>query len=172
MTFKLHIPGRLEVEPPPVANPANPLIEGLPVAANDAAAADRISGIAGLARGETCEAGHGDDHEAMVERSAIISADGVPYWEADDLAGLPAWTDAEIVAFERRVARSLWLGYGNARSRAERLLHRDRDADDRRLCVECQHAGPARRCAKREAFLLDQLQRCPKFKEKTLCPSR
>ncbi len=108
------------------------------------------------------------DHEAMIERSAIISADGVPYWEADDLAGLPTWTDAEIVTFEHRVARSIWLGYGNAKGRAERLLHRDRDTDDRRLCVECQHAGPAWRCAKREAFLLDQLQRCPMFKEKPL----
>lgn len=168
MTFKLHIPGRLEVEPPPVANPANPLIEGLPVAANDAAAADRISRIAGLAGGETREAGHGDDHEAMVERSAIISADGVPYWEADDLAGLPAWTDAEIASFEKRVARSTWLGYPDAKGRAETLLHRDRGDDPRRLCVECVHAGPAYRCARRQAFLLDQLQRCPMFKEKTL----
>jgi len=108
------------------------------------------------------------DHDAKVERSAIISADGVPYWEADDLAGLPVWTDAEIVTFEHRVARSIWLGYGNAKCRAEMLLHRDRDTDDRRLCVECQHAGPAWRCAKREAFLLDQLQRCPMFKEKPL----
>lgn len=107
------------------------------------------------------------DHDAKVERSAIISADGVPYWEADGLAGLPAWTDAEIVSFEQRVARSIWLGYGNAKGRAERLLHRDRDADDRSLCVECQHAGPGWRCIRREAFMLDQLQRCPKFKEKT-----
>ena len=108
------------------------------------------------------------DHEAKVERSAIISADGVPYWEADDVAGLPQWTDAEIVTFEKRVARSTWLGYTDAKGRAERLLHRDRDADDRRLCVECQHAGPTWRCAKREAFMLDQLQRCPMFKEKPL----
>ncbi len=86
----------------------------------------------------------------------------------DDLAGLPAWTDAEIVSFDKRVARSTWLSYPNAKCRAERLLHRDRDIDDRRLCVECQHAGPGWRCAKREAFMLDQLQRCPRFKEKPL----
>jgi hypothetical protein len=107
-----------------------------------------------------------DDHEAKVERSAILSADGVPHWEADDLAGLPAWTEAEIVAFEKRVARSTWLGYADAKGRAERLLHRDRDTDDRRLCIECQHAGPGWRCTRREAFMLDQLQRCPMFKEK------
>ena len=174
MTFRLHIPGRLEIEAPPVANPANPQIEPQPVSPSDAPAADRISGLAGLAGGDTCKAGHDAeadadaDHEAKVERSAIVSADGVPYWEVDDLAGLPAWTDAEIVSFEKRVARSTWLGYPDAKGRAERLLRRDRDADDRLLCVECEHAGPGYRCAIRDAFLLDQLQRCPKFKEKTL----
>ena len=76
--------------------------------------------------------------------------------------------DAEIVTFEKRVARSTWLGYPDAKGRAERLLHRDRGDDDRRLCVKCQHAGLGYRCAKREAFLLDQLQRCPKFQEKPL----
>lgn len=109
-----------------------------------------------------------DHHEAKIERSAIISADGVPYWEADDLASLPAWTDAEIVNFEKRVARSTWLGYADAKGRAETLLHRDRGGDHRRLCVECLQAGSGYRCATRDAFLLDQLQRCPKFKEKTL----
>ena len=108
------------------------------------------------------------DHEAKVERSAIISADGAPYWVADDLAGLPAWTDVEIATFDKRVARSTWLGYPDAKGRAERLLHRDRDGDDRTLCVECLQAGPGYRCAKREAFLADQLQRCPKFQEKLL----
>jgi len=106
-------------------------------------------------------------HEAKVERSAIISADGVSYWEADDMAGLPTWTDAEIASFEKRVARSTWLGYPDANGRAEKLLHRERDADTRRLCIECLHVGPGWRCAEREAFLLDQLQRCPLFKEKS-----
>lgn len=164
MKFRLHIPGRPEIEAAPPANPANPLIESeqaanLPVAANDEAPADdRISGLAELATP--------DDHDAMNERSAIVSAEGVPYWEADDLAGLPTWTDAEIDMFDKRVARSTWLGYPDAKGRAERLLHRDREGDDRRLCVECLHAGPGYRCAKREAFLMDQLQRCPLFKEK------
>ena len=54
------------------------------------------------------------DYEAKIERSAVISADGVPYWESDDLAGLPAWTDAEIVTFDKRVARITWLGYSDA----------------------------------------------------------
>jgi hypothetical protein len=108
------------------------------------------------------------DYEAKIERSAVISADGVPYWESDDLAGLPAWTDAEIVTFDKRVARITWLGYSDSKGRAERLLHRDRGDDERRLCVECVHAGLGYRCARREAFLLDQLQCCPMFEEKTL----
>lgn len=160
MTFKLHIPGRLKDEAPAAANPANPLIEGRRVAANDPAAAGTISGIAELATRANFEAGH--------ESKIVSSAVGVPYRKADDLAGLPAWTDAEIVSFEKRAARSTWLGYPDATDRAERLLRRDRDADDRHLCVECLHAGPGYRCAKRDAFLLDQLQRCPNFKEKPL----
>lgn len=106
-------------------------------------------------------------YEAKVERSAILSADGMPCWEADELAGLPKWTDAEIVTFEKRVARSTWLGYPDAEGRAERLLRRDRDHDDRRLCIECLHAAPGWRCAKRDAFMLDQLQRCQNFEGKT-----
>ena len=173
MKFTLRIPGRDEIELAPPANSANPLIlAGVQgeagAAANDdtPAAAEQapISRLAGLATPATCEA----DHESQVERSAVISADGVPFWESDYLAGLPTWTDAEIVSFNKRVARSTWLGYPDADGRAEKLLQRDREADDRRLCIECSHAGPGWRCAKREAFFLDQLQRCPLFKEKTL----
>ena len=161
MTFKLDLPGRLESDLPVAANPANPLIGRVHDAANDAAAGT-ISGIAGLAAGDDRDA----DHEAKTERSAIISADGLPYWEADGLAGLPAWTDAEIVIFQQRQARITWLGYPGAAGLAETLVHRDRDGEPRRLCVECAHAGPGWRCARREAFMLDQLQRCPSFKER------
>ena len=108
------------------------------------------------------------DYGAQVERSAIVSANGAAYWDADDLAGFPAWTDAEIAVFEKRVVRSIWLGYPDADARAERLLRRDRDLDDGRLCVECEHARPGWRCARREAFFLDRMQRCPMFKEKPL----
>ena len=80
----------------------------------------------------------------------------------------PATTDmidAEVVLFDKRVARSIWLGYADAEGRAERLLRRDRSGDHRRLCPECNHARPGWRCAKGEAFLADQLQACPLFKE-------
>jgi len=164
MTFKLRIPGRDYTEAAPAANSANPLIRI--EAANDVphseAAFLPISGLAGLAGAEVCT----DEHDAQIERSAIISADGVPYWQADEMAGLPVWTDAEIATFEKRQARTRWLGYGDRADRvADMLLHRDRDTDDRRLCIECGHAGPGWRCAKREAFMVDQLQRCPAFKE-------
>ena len=166
MTFKLRIPGRDYIEAAPAANSANPLIrieaanEVLPVAV----AFPPISGLAGLAGSEVCN----DEHDAQYERSAIISADGVPVWQADEIAGLPAWTDAEIATFEKRQARTRWLGYGDRADRvADMLLHRDRDTDDRRLCIECAHGGPGWCCAKREAFMVDQLQRCPAFKETT-----
>jgi hypothetical protein len=77
----------------------------------------------------------------------------------------PAMTDAQMGLFDKRVARSIWLGYADAQGRAERLLRRDRSGDHRGLCPECTHARPGWRCAKGEAFLADQLQACPLFKE-------
>jgi hypothetical protein len=77
----------------------------------------------------------------------------------------PDMVDAEVVLFDKRVARSIWLGCADAQGRAERLLRRDRSGDHRGLCPECTHARPDWRCAKGEAFLADQLQACPLFKE-------
>ena len=74
----------------------------------------------------------------------------------------------EHVLERRAEARIAWLGYGKRAERvAEMLLHRDRDMDDRRLCVECCHAGPGWRCSAGDAFMVEQLQRCPSFKETT-----
>ena len=167
MSFKLRIPGRDETQAAPAANSANPLIEAFGSASLQRPAIDApaptvepISRLAGLAAPEVCEI----DDEAMRERSAIISADGAPYWEADKLAGLLSWTDKEIGAFQRRQARIVWLGYTvPSEYLAEMLLRRDRDLDDRRLCIECAHACPGWRCAKKAGFLLDQLQRCDHF---------
>lgn len=77
----------------------------------------------------------------------------------------PAMSDTEVVTFDKRVARSIWLGYADAEGRAGRLLYRDRSGDHRRLCPECTHARTGWRCAKGDAFLTDQLQDCPFFKE-------
>ena len=89
---------------------------------------------------------------------------GAPYWDADKLAGLQPWTDEEIALFLKRQARIVMLGYvGPSEYLAEMLVHRDRDGDERKLCIECAHAGPGRRCAKNAGFLLEQLQRCDQF---------
>ena len=140
MKFKLRIPGRDEIQAVPVANPANPLIQ--------------IGAIKRLAEIAANDAP--DPAPALVPISR--------------LAGLAAHEigNAEIVRFEKRQARISSLGYGDdAEHLAEMLLHRDRDLDDRRLCVECSHAGVGWRCAKRDAFLVRQLQRCNHFKEIT-----
>lgn len=168
MSFKLRIPGRDDLQAAPAANSANPLIEEASSckfaswSANNAPAptVEPISRLAGLAAPNVCEI------EAKRERSAIISANGTPYWQADELAGLQPWTEEEISTFLKRQARIVWLGYTvPSEQMAERLLHRDRDLDDRRLCIECAHAGPGWRCEKKAGFLLEQLQRCDQFLE-------
>ena len=140
MRFKLRIPGRDDIQAVPAANPAKPLIQ-----------IETINRLAEIAANDAP-----DPAPALVPISR--------------LAGLAAHeiSDAEIVRFEKRQARISWLGYGDdAEQLAEMLFHRDRDMDDRRLCVECCHAGPGWRCAKRDAFLVRQLQRCDNFKEIT-----
>ena len=72
MTFKLRIPGRDTIGPAPVANLANPLIEGAKVAVLPAAAGGAISGLAGLAALAICES----EREAYEERAAIMEYDG------------------------------------------------------------------------------------------------
>ena len=76
--------------------------------------------------------------------------------------------------FTARHARLLRAGYMNtdAEDLAERLTLRDRDADDRRLCIECKHYRPGR-CGNRERAglrlpdvgrdLAATLQRCAGF---------
>ena len=62
--------------------------------------------------------------------------------QADDCHAA-AWDDAEISAFTTRVVFFLRRGIGadDADDLAERLTLRDRDGDDRRMCVECSHLG-------------------------------
>lgn len=173
MSFTLHIPGWDDIQVAPVAKVANQRIDIQPSAnlrtpANDAPnstpATEPIRRFAGVAAPEVCEI----DHKAMLERSAIISANGTPYWKADQLAGLRPWTEEEIGTFLKRQARIVWLGYaGPSEYLAEKLVGRDRDMDERRLCVECSHAGTGWRCEKKAGFLLEQFQRCDHFMEST-----
>jgi hypothetical protein len=56
------------------------------------------------------------------------------------------WTDAEIQTFTGRVLLLVRRGVSTtvADDLAERLTLRDRDGDDRRLCLECRHFRPGR----------------------------
>jgi len=94
-----------------------------------------------------------------------------------------AMTGSEIDTFTARLSRFTDKGVtqGDAQALADRLVQRDRDSDDRRLCLECLHlagygasswrcgnwkaAGIAvtPRSTQLAAGLVFQLQRCPGF---------
>ena len=96
-----------------------------------------------------------------------------------------AMNGAEINTFTGRLARFTHKGLGldDAEALADKLVTRDRESDDRRLCQECFHlsgqsgktwdcrnwqrAGVALRArdAQLSAALVHQLQRCDGFKE-------
>lgn len=171
MSFRLIIPGRDTFQTGQAANSANLLTQPVPssrlagLAAHDTADTatdDSISGLARLAANEVSDS----NHEGQLDRRAVFSFKGAPYWLADQLSGFQPWTDEEIALFQRRQARIAWLGYGGrSEYLAEKLVHRDRAMDDRRLCLECSHAGPGWHCAKKAGFLLEQLLRCDHFKK-------
>jgi hypothetical protein len=56
------------------------------------------------------------------------------------------WADAEIDAFKAREARFTRMGRADAEHLAERLTLRDRQHDDRRLCLECAALADNKRC--------------------------
>ena len=64
------------------------------------------------------------------------------------------WDDAEIAAFLSRSMRFAQIGRRDAEHLAERLALRDRQLDDRQMCVECRELEPSGRCiaARRGAF--------------------
>ena len=85
-----------------------------------------------------------------------------------------AWNDADIACFIDRRARLLRWGWlePDAEKLAERLVMRDREADDRVSCTECRHYRPGRCGIHRDAGLhsgevgrdlVVMLQRCPGF---------
>jgi hypothetical protein len=84
------------------------------------------------------------------------------------------WNDAEIAAFTTRVTLFMRRGVSatDADDLAERLVLRDRDGDDRRMCIECCHCWLGRCGNHRRARLhsadvgrdmVVMLQRCPGF---------
>lgn len=138
MKFKLRIPGRDDFDAPPAAKVANQRIEE----------ASSVL-VCGIAANDAPASAPADE---PIRRFAGFAAHEI--------------SDAETARHEKRQARIAWLGYGaEAELLAGLLLRRDRDMDDRRLCVECSHAGPGWRCAKGDAFFIRQLQRCDNFQE-------
>ena len=90
-----------------------------------------------------------------------------------DLAAV-AWTDADIARFLDRRARLLRWGWAEleAERLADRLVRRDREADERVSCTDCQHYRPGRCSNHKRAGLCApdlgrdlaaMLQRCPGF---------
>lgn len=71
----------------------------------------------------------------------------------------------EIARFQYRSELFQQHGWLEARAEAwaDKLVLRDRDGDDRRLCVECKNLLSDWRCAKREMVFAEVLQRCPAF---------
>ena len=106
-----------------------------------------------------------DNHRAAIraERDALVLAlqaeasrpppprrSGNPLMTPDegDDCHAGGWDDAEIDAFKARQARFTRMGQSDADAEhlAERLTLRDRDGDDRRLCLECTWLGDTGRC--------------------------
>ena len=77
------------------------------------------------------------------------------------------WNDAVIFAATTRAVRFVRIGLrSDADNLAELLALRDRDDDDRHLCVECRH-GRATRCPDGLPMPLDTLHRCGAFTKDT-----
>ncbi|WP_062469499.1 hypothetical protein [Variovorax boronicumulans] len=106
--------------------------------------------------------------ESLEANGTILDPDR-DCWPASD-----AMTGVEIDRFTARLARFTDNGLPlvEAEALADRLVIRDRDGDDRRLCLECAHLS-GRRCGAWQhaavgepvvsTALLALLQRCPAF---------
>ena len=87
--------------------------------------------------------------EASCQRPPPPSRSGNPLMtpEQGDDCHAGGWNDAEIEVFMVREARFMRLGrVTDAKHLAERLTLRDREQDDRRLCLECAALADNRRC--------------------------
>lgn len=115
------------------------------------------------------QGGAGDFQTAPLPVEAAQSAPASP-----DLSAV-AWTDGDIAGFIGRRARLVRWGWpeADAETLAERLMLRDRSADDERVnCTDCRHYRPGR-CSNHRAARLNSaevgrdlaalLQRCPGF---------
>lgn len=90
-------------------------------------------------------------NEALAEPGVPIAgrASGNPYMtpEQGDECHVCGWDDAEIGMFLARTRRFGLIGRSDAEHLAERLTLRDRQVDDRRMCLECRELELSGRCA-------------------------
>lgn len=119
------------------------------------------------------------------DERGVLSVLAVPQeGGANDLQARPspvdldavAWSDADMARFTDRRTRLMRWGWAeaDAERQAEKLVLRDREADPRVSCTECQHYRPGR-CSNHKAAALAshevgrdlaaRLQRCPGFQD-------
>ena len=91
-----------------------------------------------------------DNRDKLLQVLAPRRQSGNPLMTAEqaDDCHAGAWDDAELSAFTTRVLvlQRRGIEADGADHLAERLTLRDRDGDDRRMCVECSHLGDGGRC--------------------------
>ena len=88
----------------------------------------------------------------------------------------PAMNGQEIALFNKRNNLFLARGWGAAEAVADRLVRRDRESDDRVVCLECVHymkrwcanakaaeLSPTKSSTQIATDLIPLLQRCPGF---------
>ena len=97
---------------------------------------------------------------------------------APEFTALVTWTDADIERYRSRRARLIRWGWSEpeAEKLADRLVKRDRDANERVSCTDCRNYRPGR-CGNFKAAglhspelgrdLAGLLQRCPAFQDAT-----
>ena len=119
-----------------------------------------------------------DNRETLIQALAPTRRSGNPLMTAEqtEACHVGAWDDAEIETFTARVLMFMRRGSkpSAADELAERLTLRDREQDDRRLCLECSNLSDTGRCIaaasgrlpgadKRTEPIQTTLQRCPAF---------
>jgi hypothetical protein len=87
--------------------------------------------------------------EGHFEKKGGAANDHVPDPDRYCWPRSPAMNGREIDTFMKRLARfsDFGLGLEVAQGMADRLVVRDRDADDRSVCLECTHLRRGWRCA-------------------------
>jgi hypothetical protein len=169
VSFRLRILGRDDAQALLAANAANPLIGSASVSGLAELAVPAVCvavsppmKISGLAELADCERADTMTSECVTSLPpSLVKYTQTTIMLAPDVAAV-----IEEERLVRRPSCIVWLGYVDVADQLILTLQaRDRRLDDRRLCVECAHAGPRWHCRKKQVFLTDVLQRCKYFEE-------